>query len=190
MTLKAPIDPCAEVAALMVERGISDRIVYSRVWLSQITSGAVPIPINDRRRLRMLAEVLRCQPFYLDKIVKEWREHIGDPLPEPKPPRRRTVWVDDAEKTIAAEKPAPAPKAKPAPVQQPDHICCDTCHVTRPIAEYHLKTSTSTCRICLAAAKDIRIAARRAERRKAAYLEKQQAKENEPIFGSWCISWE
>ena len=66
------VDPCADIRAMMVERGISDRLVYNKTWLSHITSGAVPIPVNDRRRLRMLAEVLRCEVRYLDKIVAEW----------------------------------------------------------------------------------------------------------------------
>jgi hypothetical protein len=73
-----PIDPAADVAAMMAERGIADRILWQRVWLSDIAQGRVAIPLGNPQHLRTLALALGCQPYYLTRLVHEWRAFHGE----------------------------------------------------------------------------------------------------------------
>jgi hypothetical protein len=85
MTAKSPpIDPRADLAAMMRERRIADRIVFNDVSLSDIAEGREPIP-SKGQHLRSLCLALGCQPYYIDRIVREWRAFHGEAV-EPAAP--------------------------------------------------------------------------------------------------------
>jgi hypothetical protein len=68
------------------ERRISDQIIYGHVYLSDLAEGREPVP-GDRKRLQTLANALGCQPFYLTRIVTEWRAYqAAAPIEEPATP--------------------------------------------------------------------------------------------------------
>jgi hypothetical protein len=152
MAKAPPIDPVADIAAMIAERKIEDRVIYGHTHLSDIASGAVPIPVTDRVRLKTLAFVLRCQPFYLYKIVKDWNAHqAGEPIEERAPPVKQHDWIALAEKASAADaakqaaaaakKAADAAKAAALPKKQ-----CTHCKEEKPITEFY--EHGGRCKVC------------------------------------------
>jgi hypothetical protein len=170
----------SQIAALVKERHLDPYATIGATYLMDYASGAVALPVGSRGAMRRLCEALRVEPRWLYGICD-----MQVPTPAAK---KEPVVVEEAapaqkpdRKSNALENRSP----KPAPVQQPDRIYCDACGVNKPIAEYSTRLGGSTCRICISDQK----AARRKERRKAAYEAKKLAEADAPIFGSWCISW-
>jgi hypothetical protein len=131
MTLKAPIDPVADIAAMIRERRLADRIVYGRTWLYDVAEGRSPIPLDNRGRMRTLAFALGCEARYLDRIVSEWTAHqAGVPIEEPAaaPAPKQHDRAKLTQKALAAD----AQKGA-----LPTKVCSGPCGQLLPITEFY-----------------------------------------------------
>jgi hypothetical protein len=132
MTKAPPINPTEDIRAMIRERRIDDRILYARTYLSDVASGAAPIPVTDRTRLRTLAHALGCEPRYLDRVVAEWRSYqAGVPIEEPAAapaPRHDRDRAKLTQKAITAD----AQKAT-----LPRKTCTGPCRQLLPITEFY-----------------------------------------------------
>jgi hypothetical protein len=135
MTLKAPLDPVADIAAMIRERRIPDRVIYGHVYLSDLAEGREPIP-SDRKRLHILAHALGCEARYLDRIVAEWTAFkSGKPKPAPEPKQHDPAQL--VEKALAAD----AQKAT-----LPTKVCTGPCGLEKPISDFYAKGAQ--CKEC------------------------------------------
>ena len=138
---KTPIDPVADIAAMVRERGISDHVLWHQVRLSDITERRVAIPQNPQH-LRTLAHHLKCQPFYLIRLIQQWNAYQAAPAVEPEPaPAPPSDW-----RAVAAQKTAErAAKRASMPARQ-----CTQCGVEKAEVDYYARDRTCrTCRLAL-----------------------------------------
>jgi hypothetical protein len=122
---------------MIAERHIEDKIVYGRTWLSDVAEGRSPIPVADRKRLRTLAFALHCQPFYLDRIVREWNAFQAGEAIEPKPKPKKQ---HDPQKIVEKAKAADAARAT-----LPRKLCT-ACGQEKPITEFY--EHGAQCKVC------------------------------------------